>query len=90
MTGDAQSNVTESSDDTLYEQVRRVINLMRPAMQSDGGDVELIDVKDDGEVRIRFHGACAGCPSSTLTLQSGIERNLKDRVPGVTSVVAVE
>lgn len=74
----------------MRDQVSRVINLMRPAMQSDGGDVELVSVNDEGVVSIRFHGACSGCPSSTLTLQSGIERNLKQRVPGVRSVVAVD
>jgi Fe-S cluster biogenesis protein NfuA len=66
-----------------------VLDLIRPAVQSDGGDLELVDVTEDGVVRVRFHGACVGCPSSTLTLQSGIERNLKEHIPGVTSVEAV-
>ncbi len=78
-----------AADPSLFEQVDRVISLIRPAMQADGGDVELVEVTDEGVVRIRFHGACFGCPSSTLTLQSGIERNLKQRLPMVKSVEPV-
>ncbi len=66
-----------------------VINLIRPAVQADGGDIELVDVTDEGVVQIRFHGACHGCPSSTMTLQMGIERNLRERVPEITQVVPV-
>lgn len=73
----------------LHERVSRVINLMRPAVQSDGGDLELVEVTSDGMVRIRFHGACVGCPSSSITLQVGIERNLKEHVPEVRAVQAV-
>jgi Fe-S cluster biogenesis protein NfuA len=78
---------TTGSD--LLLRVSRVINLIRPAVQSDGGDLELVEVTDDGTVRIRFHGACVGCPSSSMTLQVGIERNLKEHVPEVRSVQAV-
>jgi Fe-S cluster biogenesis protein NfuA len=74
---------------TVREKVQGVINLIRPAVQADGGDIELVDVKDDGVVQIRFHGACHGCPSSTMTLQMGIERNLREKVPEITSVVPV-
>ncbi|MCZ6837055.1 MAG: NifU family protein [Planctomycetota bacterium] len=74
---------------TLKEKVQYVLDLIRPAVQSDGGDLELVDVDAEGNVLIRFHGACVGCPSSIITLQSGIERNLKERVPGVTAVKAV-
>lgn len=81
--------MAKTAEPTLFEQVERVINLIRPAMQADGGDVELVEVTDEGVVRIRFHGACYGCPSSTLTLQSGIERNLKQRLPMVTAVEPV-
>ena len=69
--------------------VQDVINLIRPAVQADGGDIELVDVSHDGVVQVRFHGACHGCPSSTMTLQMGIERNLRERVPEVTQVVPV-
>ena len=73
----------------VRERVQSVINLIRPAVQADGGDIELVDVSPQGVVQIRFHGACNGCPSSTMTLQMGIERNLKERVPEVTQVIPV-
>lgn len=59
-------------------------------MQSDGGDIELVGVTDDGIVQIRLHGACVGCPSSQVTLQVGVERNLKDHIPEVRAVQAVD
>ncbi len=74
----------------LREKVQQVLDMIRPAVQSDGGDLELVDVDAQGNVMIRFHGACVGCPSSTLTLQSGIERSLKEYVPGVNAVQAVD
>jgi Fe-S cluster biogenesis protein NfuA len=73
----------------IRERVQSVINLIRPAVQADGGDIELVNVLDSGVVQIRFHGACHGCPSSTMTLQMGIERNIRDQVPEITSVVPV-
>src|SRR5207237_9819764 len=73
----------------VRERVQNVINLIRPAVQADGGDIELVDVSDQGIVQIRFHGACHGCPSSHMTLQDGIERNLRERVPEVKQVVSV-
>jgi len=79
-----------SAGETLVASVRQVLDLIRPAVQSDGGDVELIGVTADGVVQVRLHGACVGCPSSAITLQAGIERSLKQRVPGVTAVKAVE
>lgn len=75
---------------SIRERVQSVINLIRPAVQADGGDIELVDVRDDGVVQIRFHGACHGCPSSTMTLQMGIERNLREKVPEITAVVPVQ
>ena len=81
------SSVTENP--STRDRVQGVINLIRPAVQADGGDIELVDVAADGVVSIRFHGACHGCPSSNLTLQMGIERNLRERVPEVTRVVPV-
>lgn len=74
---------------SLRERVERVINLIRPAVQSDGGDLELVSITPEGVVEIRLHGACVGCPSSSLTLQVGIERNLKAHVPEVKAVRAV-
>ncbi|MFG0285414.1 MAG: NifU family protein [Phycisphaerales bacterium JB039] len=75
-----------SRPDALREQVQTVIDCIRPAVQADGGDVELVDVSEEGDVIIRLHGACVGCPSSEITLRHGIERNLKEHVPGVRSV----
>jgi Fe-S cluster biogenesis protein NfuA len=83
------SDAASSGDASLRERVEEILNLIRPVIQSDGGDVELVDVTDDGFVSVRFHGACVGCPSSNLTLQSGIERQLKDRIPEVQGVQAV-
>ena len=71
------------------ERVQQVINLIRPAVQADGGDIELVDVAADGTVSIRFHGACHGCPSSHMTLHDGIQRTLREKVPEVTRVVPV-
>lgn len=88
MPGKTEKSTTEPADVT--ERVAMVIDRIRPAVQSDGGDLELVEVTDQGVVRVRLHGACVGCPSSTLTLKAGIERNLKDYVPEVRSVEAVE
>lgn len=74
----------------LESRVGAIVDRIRPAVQSDGGDIELIEVTSEGVVRIRFHGACVGCPSSLMTLKMGIERNLKDFVPEVTGVEAVD
>jgi Fe-S cluster biogenesis protein NfuA len=85
------SNAVETSTTgpSLKERVEEAINLIRPAIQADGGDVELVDVSDDGTVRIRFHGACCGCPSASMTLHGGIRRVLVEKVPEVKQVVAV-
>jgi Fe-S cluster biogenesis protein NfuA len=71
------------------ERVEQVINLIRPAVQSDGGDVEFVDLTPEGTVKIRLHGACVGCPSSNITLKVGIERNLRAHVPEVQRIEAV-
>ena len=69
------------------EDVAAVLELLRPSLQADGGDVELVDVDDDGTVTVELQGACKGCPMSQMTLANGVERILKERVPGVTRVV---
>lgn len=74
----------------LRERVAKVLELIRPAVQADGGDLELVDIDPAGTVKIRLHGACVGCPSSSVTLKMGIERNLRAHVPEVKSVLAVE
>lgn len=72
----------------MQEQVEAVIEILRPAIQADGGDVELVGVDETtGVVTVQLSGACVGCPSSTITMKAGIERIVKDRVPGVTAVV---
>jgi Fe-S cluster biogenesis protein NfuA len=72
----------------MREQVEAVIAKIRPAIQADNGDIELHDVDDvTGLVTVELVGACVSCPASTVTLKAGIERILKDRVPGVTEVV---
>lgn len=68
--------------------VEEVIEIMRPAIQADGGDIELVEVdSDSGVVTVQLTGACVSCPASTVTMKAGIERIMRDRVPGVTSVV---
>ncbi|MFB0520858.1 MAG: NifU family protein [Desulfatiglandales bacterium] len=73
----------------LREKVESALNEVRPSLQADGGNVELVDVTDDGVVRVKLQGACAGCPMSQLTLSQGIERHLKSIVPEVKRVEAV-
>ncbi len=72
----------------MKDQVQEVLNIIRPSLQADGGDVELVDVKD-GVVSVRLKGACSGCPMSTMTLKKGIERFLKEKIPTVKEVVGV-
>jgi Fe-S cluster biogenesis protein NfuA len=72
----------------MRKKVEAALEQVRPALLADGGDVQLIDVKD-GVVTVRLTGACGGCPMATMTLKSGIERVLKEKVPGVKEVVAV-
>ncbi|MFI4917277.1 MAG: NifU family protein [Phycisphaerales bacterium JB060] len=81
--GDALSGTAE-------QRVQQVIEQIRPSIQADGGDVEFVEFTGEGVVRIRLHGACVGCPSSSLTLQVGLERNLREHVPEVRSVQAVD
>lgn len=71
----------------MKAKVEEVLQLIRPALQADGGDVELIDVSEDGVVSVRLKGACGSCPMSTMTLKMGIERTLKEKVPGVKEVI---
>ena len=74
----------------MKDQVEEVIESIRPALQRDGGDVELVDVEEaSGVVKVRLTGACRGCPMSQMTLKMGIEHELKTKVPQVKEVVAV-
>lgn len=69
----------------LREQVERALDDIRPALQADGGDIEFVDLVD-GIVQVRLQGACAGCPMSQMTLTNGVERHLKNVVPGIEGV----
>jgi len=73
----------------LKEEVQAALNKVRPSLQADGGDVELVEI-DGGVVKVRLTGACGGCPMSQMTLKNGIERVLKEEVPAVESVESVE
>jgi Fe-S cluster biogenesis protein NfuA len=72
----------------LYARVERVLESIRPYIQADGGDIELVDVQD-GIVQIRLAGACVGCMYSLMTLQAGVERMLREEIPEVKAVEAV-
>jgi Fe-S cluster biogenesis protein NfuA len=73
----------------MQEKVEEILAKVRPALQRDGGDVELVEV-EDGTVKVKLVGACAGCPMSTMTLKNGIERILKQEIPEVKEVIAVK
>jgi Fe-S cluster biogenesis protein NfuA len=73
----------------MREKVEAILNQIRPALQNDGGDVELVDVDEQGVVKVRLKGACGGCPMASMTLKNGIERTLKESIPEVKEVVSV-
>ena len=74
---------------TIKENVENALQKVRPSLQADGGDVELVDVGDDGMVRVRLKGACQGCPMSQMTLKMGIEKILKQNIPEIKGVESV-
>ena len=84
-TNESPSNNHQS----LEDRITAVLDLIRPGIQDDGGDIEFVGVDEAGEVQIRFLGACVGCPSSQITLRDGIARNLREQVPEVSNVVAI-
>ena len=73
----------------MKEQVETALKKIRPSLNADGGDVKLVDVSDDGVVKVQLTGACSGCPMSQMTLKMGIERTLKQEVPEVKEVVSI-
>ncbi|MBI5076778.1 NifU family protein [Candidatus Falkowbacteria bacterium] len=73
----------------MNEKIQKVIEKIRPSLQMDGGDVELVEVTGDGVVKVRLRGACAHCPMSVLTLKQGVEAAIKKEVPEIKKVVAV-
>ena len=82
------SDAPQTNSD-LHERVARVIDGIRPYIQGDGGDIELVAVEDDGTVKVKLSGACSGCPHAAMTLKMGIERALREQVPEVREVVDV-
>ena len=74
----------------LKEKVEGALNKVRPSLQADGGDVKLIDVDENGVVKVKLQGACAGCPMSQMTLKMGIEKILRQNIPEISRVEAVQ
>ena len=74
----------------MEDKIKQLLEEMRLRLQADGGDVQLVNVTDEGQVEVELTGACKGCPMSQMTLANGIERILKERVPGVTAVVPAQ
>ncbi len=88
--GEAQGRDEAKRDKrALMAQVEEVLEELRPYIQMDGGDIELVDVTDDGVVQVRMHGACVGCSASIYTLQLGVEQRLKESIPEIRYVEAV-
>lgn len=83
----SRSRTAPKRGESLTDRVEAVLHTLKPLVHRDGGDIELVQVDDDGVVHVRLLGACIGCPSSTLTLALGIERNLKEQIPEVSRVV---
>ncbi|MBD3317586.1 MAG: NifU family protein [Chitinivibrionales bacterium] len=76
----------QPEEQTTKEKVSILIDRIRPNLQADGGDIELLDVTDDGTVKVRLQGACRGCPGAAMTLKMGVERLLKEHIPEVKTV----
>ena len=75
-------------DKTVRERVEKALEEVRPQLQTDGGDIELVEI-DNGVVKVRMKGACAGCPMSSMTLQWGVEQYLKKKIPEIARVEAI-
>ncbi|ADD68017.1 nitrogen-fixing NifU domain protein [Denitrovibrio acetiphilus DSM 12809] len=74
---------------SLKQRVEEVLDQVRPTLQADGGDIELLDVSEDGIVKVQLTGACGSCPFSTMTLKHGVEARLKDMIPEVKEVLSI-
>jgi len=81
--------VKASPERPLRDRVADALAKLRPAVQGDGGDIQLVEVTPDGVVRVRLLGACVGCPSSAMTLKHGVERSLRESIPEVREVLCV-
>lgn len=85
-----KQNLAAEKQKTLTERVEEALDMIRPAIQGDGGDVVLDGINEErGLVFLKMHGACVGCPSSTMTLKAGVERIIRERVPEILEVVTV-
>jgi Fe-S cluster biogenesis protein NfuA len=84
-----QENVKKKEFKMLREKIQQALDKVRPSLQADGGDVQLVDVDENGLVKVKLTGACGGCPMSQMTLKMGIEKVLKQNVPEVTRVESV-
>ena len=83
------SSSSSETEKTFEEKVKDTIETLRAALQSHGGDVELVGIEEDNTIKVRLQGACQGCPGAAMTMKMGIERVLKERIPEVKEVVAV-
>jgi len=84
--------MADTADETggsIRGRVAAVIEKIRPYIQGDGGDIELVDVDENNAVHVRLRGACSGCPSATVTLKMGVERAIKQQVPEISEVIRV-
>lgn len=79
-----------NTEQTIEEKVKETIETIRAGLQSHGGDVELVGIDEDNTVSVRLQGACQGCPGATMTMKMGIERILKEQIPEIKQVVAVD
>ena len=77
-------------ENTLSDRIIEVIDTIKPMLQNDGGDIEFVSLEEDNTVKVRLQGACKGCPGAQMTLKMGVERLLKERIPEVKEVVAVD
>ena len=82
-------NIVIGAVRTMRMEVEEALKEIRPRLRADGGDIELVDVDEEGTVKVKLKGACAGCPMSQMTLQLGVERYLKSKIPEVTKVMSV-
>ena len=85
-----QCGCNNSKTDTFEQKVKMIIEAIRPNLQSHGGDVELVATENGKTVKVRLQGACSGCPGAKMTLKMGIERLLKEKIPQVKEVIAVD
>jgi Fe-S cluster biogenesis protein NfuA len=91
VTSGVEMSEEATNSGTMTEQVREVIEAIRPMLQADGGDIDLVGVDESsGVVKVRLQGACKGCPGAAITLKMGVERHLKYKVPAVKEVVAMQ